>query len=138
MFKKIVVPLDLTERHRAALTAAMELASHNGGEIVLLHVIEVIPGLPVEEEPRFYRRLEKTARNHLKKLGGPLSKRGLTYRDEVLYGQRAPEIARYARAVGADLVVLTAPRLDPKDPAGWGSLSYKVGLLARCPVLLVK
>jgi Protein of unknown function (DUF1501) len=31
------------------------------------------------------------------------------------------------------------PRTDPANPAGsWGSLSYKIGILSACPVLLVK
>jgi hypothetical protein len=37
------------------------------------------------------------------------------------------------------MIVLTAPRLDPNNPgASWGSLSYKISMLASCPVLLVK
>jgi hypothetical protein len=39
----------------------------------------------------------------------------------------------------ADLIVLTAPRIDPDHPvAGWASLSFKISLLAECPILLVK
>ena len=39
----------------------------------------------------------------------------------------------------ADLIVLTAPRFDPAAPgAGWGSMSYRIGILSQCPVLLVK
>jgi nucleotide-binding universal stress UspA family protein len=48
-------------------------------------------------------------------------------------------IVEFAEKNGADLIVLTAPRLDPSQlSTSWGSLSYKVGILARCPVLLVK
>ena len=49
MFHKILLPLDLTDRHQAALALAAELAGAQEGEIVLLHVIEVPPGLPVSE-----------------------------------------------------------------------------------------
>jgi hypothetical protein len=39
----------------------------------------------------------------------------------------------------ADLLILTAPRLDPATPsAGVESMSYKVGVLSQRPVLLVK
>jgi nucleotide-binding universal stress UspA family protein len=48
-------------------------------------------------------------------------------------------VVRYAAEGKVDLIVLTAPRFDKNHPAvGWGSLSYKVGMLAPCPVLLVK
>lgn len=137
MFKKIVAALDLTERHQPALKIAAELAGSKG-EVALVHVIEVIPGLGVTEEPEFYQRLERAARKHLKRHGDALSALGVAVREEVLYGSRALEIARYAEKVGAHLIVLTAPRLQPDRPAGWGSLSFKVGILASCPVLLVK
>jgi nucleotide-binding universal stress UspA family protein len=138
MFKKIVVPLDLTDRHQPALDIAAELTRQCGGAVTLLHVIEVIPGLSMEEEKSFYNRLERAARSHLKRIADVLAQRQITCRQEILYGNRAREITRYGVKTGADLIVLTAPWIEPDNPTGWGSLSYKVGILARCPVLLVK
>jgi universal stress protein A len=139
MFKKILLPVDLSDRHEPALDIAAELVQQSGGEVTLLHVIEVIPGLAMEEEKSFYDRLERIARRHLERLGDLLVKRQVTSRQEVLFGSRAPEIARHATDTGANLIVLTAPPFDPAKPAaGWGSLSYRVSILAQCPVLLVK
>jgi hypothetical protein len=46
---------------------------------------------------------------------------------------------RFARSLAADLIILTAPRLDPDHPEEcWGSLSFKLGIFSACPVLLVK
>jgi nucleotide-binding universal stress UspA family protein len=105
----------------------------------LLHVIEVIPGLAMEEEKPFYARLEKTARKHLEGLGAQLEGKEVRWQAEVRFGTRGPDIVRYAGETGADLIVLTSPRFDPERPAaGWGSLSHKLGILAACPVLLVK
>jgi nucleotide-binding universal stress UspA family protein len=139
MFKKILLPVDLTDRHGPALDVAGELAARGGGEVTLLHVIETIAGLPPDSDRAFYGGLERTARGHLDRLGKRLGERGLPCRLEVRYGHRAQECARYAEETGADLVVLTAPRFDPAAPAaGWGSMSYRIGILCRCPVLLVK
>ena len=139
MFKKILLPVDLTDKHELALDTATDLAKQSGGEIVLLHVIEVIPGLSLKEERPFYNRLEKAARVHLERLGKQLSHRKASCRTEILYGNRGGEVVRFAAAAGIDLVVLTSPRLDPNNlGAGWGSLSYKIGILCQCPVLLVK
>jgi nucleotide-binding universal stress UspA family protein len=139
MFKNILLPVDLTERHQPVLDAAVELVRQSKGEITLLHVIEIIPGLSLDEERVFYNRLERMARAHLERLGQELTGRQVSWRLEVRYGHRAVEVARYAREQGSNLVVLTAPRLDPENPAaGWASLSYKIGLLSPCPVLLVK
>ena len=62
-----------------------------------------------------------------------------TCRDVGRGGNRAPEIVRYAGEIGVDLIVLKSHRIDLENPsAGWGTVSYKVGILAQCPVLLVK
>jgi nucleotide-binding universal stress UspA family protein len=45
MFTKILVPVDLSNRHQQALEAAANLAKQSGAEITLLHIIEVITGL---------------------------------------------------------------------------------------------
>jgi universal stress protein A len=139
MFNKILVPVDLSDRHGQALQAAADLATQSGGEITLLHIIEVIAGLSMEEERDFYRRLEKKARHHLTPLADCLKQQQIPWRTEILYGHRAPEVVRYAAEIGADLIVLTSPRMDPNHPGvGWGSLSYKISIISQCPVLLVK
>jgi nucleotide-binding universal stress UspA family protein len=139
MFRKILLPIDLTERHQEALATALELARASGGELVLLHIIEVIPGLPVDEEKEFYGRLEKRARHHLARLSERLKQHKVPWREEIGFGHRVAGIVQFAEKNGTDLIVLTAPRLDPNQlGTSWGSLSYKIGILARCPVLLVK
>jgi nucleotide-binding universal stress UspA family protein len=73
------------------------------------------------------------------RLGRYLEEQQVPRREAILYGNRAAEIVRYAMETGIDLIVLSSHRIDPKDPAtGWGTMSYKVGFLSQCPVLLVK
>jgi nucleotide-binding universal stress UspA family protein len=139
MFGKIVLPVDLSDRHGPAVNAALDLGREGGGEIVLLHVIETILGVGMDEERAFYNRLEQAARLHLVQLGRQFESCQVRWRPEIRYGPRAQQIARYALEAGAELIVLTAPRFDPLNPGGgWGSLSWKVSFLVPCPVLLVK
>jgi nucleotide-binding universal stress UspA family protein len=139
MFTKILLPVDLSDRHLQALEAAATMAKQSGGVVTLLHVIEIIAGLTMEEEKSFYKRLEKSARDHLTRLAEHLKQQQITWQMEILYGQRGPEVVCYAAEKQVDLIVLTSPRLDPKNPGvSWGSLSYQIGLLSQCPVLLVK
>jgi nucleotide-binding universal stress UspA family protein len=139
MFQKILVPLDMTFKHRRAIDMAADLAQQSGGEVVLLHAIELIHGMPREDEKEFYDRLETAAHAHLEKHLALLHERGIACRKELVFGVRVAEVLRLARTMSADLIVLTAPRLDPSNlESGWGSMSYKLGYFAPCPVLLVK
>jgi nucleotide-binding universal stress UspA family protein len=139
MFQKILVPVDLTDVHQPALDIATRLAKESDGEVTLLHVIEVIAEVWAVEERDFYNRLEQRARDHLARLGHSFEAHGIPRREEVVFGHRAPEIVRYAGEIGVDLIVLKSHRIDLEHPAaGWGTVSYKVGILAQCPVLLVK
>ena len=102
-------------------------------------MVEVIPGIWPREEREFYSRIEQAARDHLAKLGRYLEERHVPRREEVIFGNRAHEIVRYATEGGVDLIVLSSHRIDLQDPStGWGTVSYKVGILSQCPVLLVK
>ena len=112
-----------------------------------LSAFDVILPTPIPDKGRvltqlssfWFRKLEKIARQHLTLLAKVLGEQQIIWKIEILYGNRAQEIASYAAKTKADLIVLTAPRLDPDNPAaGWASLSYKVSLLSQCPVLLVK
>jgi nucleotide-binding universal stress UspA family protein len=139
MFQQILLPLDLTDRHQRALDIAAELAAQDKAAITLLHVIETIAGLSMEEEKGFYQRLEHAARSHLDRWGKQLRDHGVASRADVRYGHRAAECVRYAREIAADLIILTAPPIDPANPGiGLASMSYKIGILSPCPVLLAK
>jgi nucleotide-binding universal stress UspA family protein len=139
MFKRLLLPLDLTDKHGPAVKTAMEMAKQSGGSVTLLHVIELIPGLSREEDPAFYDRLEKQAQKHLDRIAKTLTAQSIPVQVAVTFGQRLQDTVRHARENQADLIVLTSPAFDPAHPAvGWGSLSFKVSLLSPAPVLLVK
>src|SRR5262245_51519429 len=96
MFKKLLLPVDLTDRHARVLQVAAELAAPSGGEVTLLHVVETIAGLSMEEEGGFYARLERAARSHCDHLGKDLAERMIPWRAVVRLGNRAQECVRYA------------------------------------------
>jgi nucleotide-binding universal stress UspA family protein len=139
MFRKLLLPVDLTDRHQQALDIAARLADESAGEVTLLHVVETIPGIWPQEEREFYSRIEQVARDHLAKLGRVLEERHVPRHEEIIFGNRAHEIVRYAMETGVELIVLSSHRVDLQNPgAGWGTMSYKVGILSQCPVLIVK
>ena len=138
MFERIVVPADLTQANREAVQMAGRLAAPNG-RICLLHVIETIPGLELTEEKSFYERLEHKAATFLEELSGLLDRETVQVSAEIVYGSRARTILDEAKKLEADLIVIRSHRVSGESSdAGFGTLSYQIGILAECPVLLVK
>src|SRR6266511_2084910 len=103
MFKKILILVGSTDRHQQGLDIAASLA------------------------------IERAARDHLATLGRYIEERQVSRREEVIFGDRAHEIVRYAMERSVDLIVLSSHRIDLQNPgAGWGTMSYKVGILSQC------
>ena len=139
MFKRILLPVDLTDKHTKAIATAADLAQQSGGSVTVLHVIELIPGLSRDDDRAFYDRLEQAAKKHIDRIGQALSARKISWQAALRFGHRVQETAAFAGAEKCDLIVLTAPTFDPAHPSvGWGSLSFKISVLAPAPVLLVK
>ena len=138
VFTNILVPVDLTEKNPRAVWAALELARQANARVSLLHVIETID-LPFEELEEFYSRLEEKAAAGMEELAAPLLEADITVERCVAYGSRSREIITHAENREVDLIVMSSRPIDPDNPTqDWATLSYKVAVLARCPVLLVK
>jgi len=139
MYKHLLLPLDLTEKHARVVATAAELAAQSGGRVTLLHVIELIQGLAREDDLAFYGRLEQRAKAHLDKMGAPFTIKQIPWQAVILVGNRLEATVRYAKEQGNDLTVLTSPTFDPANPAiSWGSLSFKLSVLSPTPVLMVR
>jgi universal stress protein A len=137
LFHHILVPTDLTERTEKALQLAARLAGSDACRITLAHVIETIDGTPFKELQSFYQRLERKARAAMTRLARRAPAQHVE--SALVYGRRAEEIVKFATANDVDLIVLASHRVKPLGiNRDWGTISYKVGILAQCPVLLVK
>lgn len=141
MFRKILIPVDFTDKNEAALAAGAQLLENSGdeGQITLLHVIETIEHLDFDEMGEFYRGLETRAAAKLSVMQEKLVSSGIRLHHEILFGKRAESIIRYAEDNGMDLMILSSHQVDRDHPAlGLGTISYRIAIVARCPVLLVK
>jgi len=139
MFHRILVPTDLTERATKALDLALSLAAPTGAKIVLLHVIETVHGLELEDAKPFYRKLEQNAERSMAAAIHGLRKTHAEPVQEIVYGDRSEEIVKFAESHNIELIVLASHKITPSGLGrDWGTISYKVGILAQCPVLLVK
>src|SRR6516164_2244338 len=139
MFRRILVPIDLTEKSLAAVDLAYELSTQSGASVILLHVIETIEHVQFDELKPFYQRLEASARNGLREFSERFVSHDLPVDQVLVYGHRTQEIINYAQANPVDLIIMASHRIDPDRPGhDWSSISYSVAILSPCPVLLVK
>ena len=137
MFQHILVPVDFAEGSERTLAIALEIARLQHGKVSVLHVIELIADTSFDEFETFYTKLMRQAREDMDDLLAGYPERPLE--PHVVFGHRVREIVRFAKEQGVDLIVMRSHRIDPDDAArGWGTISYKVGILAPCPVMLVK
>ena len=139
MFQNILIPTDFSGKDSHAIDIAWELCSPGNGKITLLHVIEIIANTTLEEFDDFYKELEDRSQRHLNRLASSRDTDSFTVDKRITYGNRAQEILRFAEENTVDLIIMTSHKIDIEDRAqGWGTISYKVGILAQCPVMLVK
>jgi nucleotide-binding universal stress UspA family protein len=139
MFKRIMVPVDLTDKNASAIAVAAKLARQNRGRVILVHVIATVRNIPLKEMKDFYKRLEKDARQKMSSLANRLGQEEITVEQEIIYGNRTEEIVKYADVNRIDLIILSSHKVNPNYPGeDWGTISYKVAILSNRPVLLVK
>lgn len=140
MFKNILVPTDLTEKSIKALEIAVGMVKDNSCRITLLHVVETIEDDEGEEEFReFYTRLAKRAGKKMTELANRFGTDKIDIHTDIIYGKRVPEIVKYASSNDIDLIILSSHKLENMESMdGWATISYRVGILAPCPVMMVK
>jgi nucleotide-binding universal stress UspA family protein len=139
MFEHILVPVRLGGTDGPLLEPALGLAKLSQAEVTLLHVVEKVAGTQSTELRSFHKQLADKAEIALTRATKTFSREGIPVRTAVLIGSAAVEIVRYASGHGVDLIVMGSHSVQTDQiERGWGTTSYKVGLMCQCPVFLVK
>jgi universal stress protein A len=140
MFKNILVPVNFTKENKKAVDIAVKIASDNNGSVYLLHVIEIITDTTFTEFEDFYTKLEIRAQKHMASLmAAPGNKPQVDITPAILFGDRVQEILSFAEKRQIGLIVMNSHKISLDNPSqGWGTISYKIGILSQCPVMLVK
>ncbi|MGB5156965.1 universal stress protein [Desulfobacterium sp. N47] len=138
-FKNILVPTDLTEKSRKVLELAISMIQKNVGEITLIHVIEKIEDIDDEDLDNFYKKLSMRAQKELDKVILDNKSYGIRINTEIIIGKRVPEILRIVHERSVDLIILKSHKIDEVCAGeGWATISYKIAIMAPCPVMIVK
>jgi nucleotide-binding universal stress UspA family protein len=142
--RKVLFTTDFSEYASHALPYALDMARDHGAELHVLHVIPT-PELAVQFDvagPAFdaslLLELEKAAQEQIEKVVPGEARKELKVTCAVRRGAAFVEILRYAREVGADLIVLATHGRTGLRHALFGSVAEKVVRKAPCPVLSVR
>ena len=144
--KNILCPTDFSEPSYEALKVADELAAHFGAT---LHIVNVVPLVPIVEAPigvesasfnvaSYQQELEGQAKKSLKALAEQRVTKGENVVTDVLIGNAAGEVMRYASEKSMDMIVIATHGLS-----GWrrfisGSTTEQIVRQASCPVLTIR
>jgi nucleotide-binding universal stress UspA family protein len=142
-FRKILCPTDFSEPSYEGLQNGVELASHFGAELCVMHVVPVVPPLPPDpnfafEVPEYERALYTDAERRLGEILQQRIPKAVHARRLIAHGDAADEIVRIAQQEGADLIVIATHGLTGWRHLVFGSVAEKVVQLAPCPVLTVR
>ena len=134
MYAKILVPIELSHKRSGinAIKIAKKLVD-DGGEIILVNVVDYVPAYIEAELPMASRNsLSKRA---LAKLTEIAKDAGIGSNVEVRSGHAANTILRAADSHYADLIIIASHRPGLTDYF-LGSTAARVVRHAQCPVLV--
>lgn len=135
MYKKIIVPIDLSHQERidSMVAAAKVLAS--GGKAVLVHVVEDIPAFVAAQIPEdVVKDTQSSAEERLKEIA---AESGLDAEIDVRHGHAANTILDIAEERGADCIVIASHKPHWEDYL-IGSTAARVVRHAKCAVHVLR
>lgn len=136
--KKILVPVDFSDRSRKALQYALGMAEEFQAELILVHVVQPYP--IVTEMPgtmaELQAQLEKNAFSQLAKLNDSI--KGVASRGLLQTGQPVHHILKVALEEDVDLIVVATHGRTGLAHVVLGSVAERIVRHAHCPVLVVR
>jgi nucleotide-binding universal stress UspA family protein len=137
--RRLIVPLDGSERSRGALGVAQSLAQHLSASLYLVHVIDTfssymaVSGMPVS--PSLVEEWYAEARRELDDAVRSVSNQGVTVTSDIFQGNTVQNLCDIARP--GDLIVMTSHGRSGFTRWLLGSVAEKLVRVAPVPVCLV-
>jgi nucleotide-binding universal stress UspA family protein len=133
--KKILVPVDFSDCSKKALQYAIPFARQFGAELVLVHIVQPYPAVP-EMAPVDVETIQD-GKAEIESLRRGIAK-DVPTSGSVRTGAPPTEIARAARELDIDLIIISTHGHTGLTHALLGSTAEKVARYAPCPVLIVR
>lgn len=144
LFRRILVPLDGSERSAAVLSYVTELTNKLESEVVLLRVIEpgkhvhTIGGLNyIPYKDQDIDKAKTSAQSYLDNVNSKLTGAKATVKSEVRVGDAAPEIIRLATETGCSLIAMSSHGYSGIEAWAHGSVTGKILQASKQSFMLV-
>ena len=156
MFKKILVPVDFSRQSLKAVEVAVNVAKNFGSEVIVLHAVQSLTGIaPIgpsamstvtdekkktleEERLEYEKKQGLIAKNMLENVASSFRKENIDVDSEIVTGNPAETIIRFAEAMGADLIIMGSKGESEIKRFSMGSVCDKVIHNVRCNVLVIR
>ena len=136
MYKSILIPVDLANVAKVnSLIDHVSVDSSDNAKIILLNVVEEIPGWAAVELPRDI--LDKSVQSSLEKLKALAASASVAVEVEVRVGHPYKTILEVAEEKSAELIIVTSHQPELQN-FFLGSTAAKVVRHATCSVLVVR
>jgi nucleotide-binding universal stress UspA family protein len=145
MYKKILVPLDGSDRAEAILPHVEELAKRYDSQIIFMRVVEgdyFVPGyqevVDISGYEQEYARRKKEVETYLEEIKGRFSEKGINNKPIISYDSVVQSILNTAEAEEVDLIAIASHGRSGLARAFYGSVAS--GVLNRIdrPLLIVR
>ena len=141
--KKILVPIDFSDPSKKAFQYASRLAEQFDSEIVLLHVMDLLPPIAAMRLTYDARRSStdqlSAAKKKLRALSSRIRSRRFSAVNSIIRTGHAPnEISKAAKDLDVDLIVIATHGFTGWKHFAIGSTAERVVRSAPCPVLVVR
>jgi nucleotide-binding universal stress UspA family protein len=142
--RRIIHASDFSRVSRAAFAKAVDLAKAYRAELLVVHVLSVVPPFLGEGyvPPRVWEEIEASARagaeRQLNRLVARARRAGVRVKSLVVLGSPYEDIVRAAKRTRADLLVIGTHGRTGLTKVLLGSVAERALRTASCPVLTVR
>jgi nucleotide-binding universal stress UspA family protein len=142
-FRQIVVPTDFSADAEQAIRVASDLSRIYSAPLTLIHIYDPV-AYPLPDGYMLYtpgqlsRMWEEFERRLARAKADALAAGAIQVETRLLQGLTAPEIVRFAKDGGYDLIVMGTHGRKGVARVLLGSVAARVVQMAECPVLTVR
>ena len=145
MYKKILVPLDGSDRAEAILPHVEELAKRYDSQVIFVRVVEgdyFVPGyqevVDISGYEQEYARRKKEVETYLEDVNRRFSAKGLNTKAVISYDSVVQSILNTAEAEEADLIAVASHGRSGLARAFYGSVASRILKNINKPLLIIR